>query len=222
MIKVKVCGLQQPQDALVAVEAGADFVGLVFVPNRKRRLSRDKARDIVDCLKEQCDRPPRVVGLFADQPVDEVNTITARCALDMVQLCGAESPEYCGQIAVPLIKVFHVPAGPPTQAIVKALAERIKPFSGQGHQVALDRLVEGLQGGTGATFDWKIGAEISSRGFSYILAGGLDPNNVAMAIKTARPWGVDVSSGVETQGVKDPDKIRRFVAEARQAGNDWI
>ena len=221
MIKVKVCGLQRPQDALVAAEAGADFVGLVFVPNRRRRLSQDKAQSIVDRLKERCDRPPRVVGLFADQPMNEVNTIAARCALDMAQLCGAESLEYCGQIVVPVIKVLHVPADPPNQEAVETLPERMKPLIEQGHLVALDRLVEGLQGGTGATFDWKIGAELSSRGFFYILAGGLEPDNVALAVKTARPWGVDVSSGVETKGVKDPVKIRRFVAEAKQAGNDW-
>lgn len=216
MVKVKIDGLQRVEDALVAAEAGADFIGLVFVPNRRRRVTVAQARRVVDAVREQSGSPPKVVGIFADQPINEVNETVAACRLDMVQLCGSESPEYCGQMAVAVIKVLHVSADSTTHEAIEVLSERVRLITGQGHMVTLDRMVEGLQGGTGVAFDWKVAAAISGRGHKYILAGGLTPENVGEAIQTASPWGVDVSSGVETEGVKDSDKIRRFIAEARQ------
>jgi phosphoribosylanthranilate isomerase len=218
MVKVKICGIQHPKDALVAAEAGADFVGVVFVPNRRRRISPEKAREITERLKGNDTFQPRVVGLFANQPVDEVNGIASRCRLDMVQLCGGETPDYCRQVKVPVIKVLHVPAGPHSPEMLNGLMERMAPFVEQGHLITLDRLVEGLQGGTGAAFDWRVAADLSERGCSYILAGGLKPGNVALVVERTRPWGVDVSSGVETDGAKDEGKIRRFIAEAKDTG----
>ncbi len=217
MLKVKICGLQQPQDAVTAAMAGADFLGLVFVPERRRRLTPEGALEIVEAARRVSGVAPKLVGLFADQPLDEVNGVVDRCGLDMAQLCGGESPEFCASLTAPCIKVVHVAGGRQKGDALKALGERIGPFQQVGCLITLDRLVEGLQGGTGETFDWGIAAEMKGEGYDFILAGGLTPENVGEAVDKARPWGVDVSSGVETDGAKDAEKIRRFVREARKA-----
>jgi phosphoribosylanthranilate isomerase len=215
MTRVKICGIQQPEHAIVAAEAGADFIGLVFVPQRRRRLELGAARAIVSDLKTHGNNPPKVVGLFADQPLEEVNQVIRTCQLDLVQLCGQESLDYCGRVEAGVIKVFHVHSTGPGN--VTRLAENIQPFREAGHLVTLDRLVDGLPGGTGQKFDWEIAAQLSQQGHSFLLAGGLTPDNVAHGVATVKPWGVDVSSGVETDGVKDSKKIRAFVRSAKQS-----
>ena len=216
MTKVKICGIRTLEDALVASEAGADFIGLVFVPGRPRRLAIDEARVIVDGLRASGDHVPQVVGLFADQPLDVVSDTIRACRLDRAQLCGNESLDYCRQTEAGVIKVLHVPGGKPEEPVIADLADRISAYRGAGHLVTLDRLVAGIPGGTGERFDWAIAEELSRRGHSFLLAGGLLPENVAQAVAMVKPWGVDVSSGVETDGGKDPDKIRDFVRSARQ------
>ena len=216
MIKVKICGVQRLEDALVASEAGADFIGLVFVPGRPRRLAMDKAGDIVDGLRASGDAVPHVVGLFADQPLDVVNETIRACRLDRAQLCGVESLDYCLQTEAGVIKVLHVPGGQPEESVVADLAERVSAYRESGHLVTLDRLVAGVPGGTGESFDWAVAETLSHSGHSFLLAGGLLPENVAHAVARVKPWGVDVSSGVETDGRKDPRKIRDFVRSARQ------
>jgi phosphoribosylanthranilate isomerase len=216
-VRVKICGVRQPADSLVAARAGADFVGLVFVPGRRRRLGREDAGRVVAALRGGIAAAPRVVGLFADQPAEEVCRTVERCSLDMVQLCGDESPEYCDQLGVPVIKVVHVPAGGEMEAALERLSRRAEAYVLRGHMITLDRKVVGMQGGTGRSFDWSIARAMAARGFSFLLAGGLTPENVGLALRTVRPWGVDVSSGVETGGAKDPDKIRAFVQAAKAA-----
>ncbi len=213
---VKICGILQPSDALAAVESGADLVGMVFVPGRRRKREISAAQAVVAALRE-LEKSPPTVGLFADQPLEEVNRVVSECELDMVQLCGHESLEYCSQMAVPVIKVLHILPSWDVEHAVGLLTEQIESLSEQGHWVTLDRRVEGLQGGTGQSFNWQIAREFSDRGYRFLLAGGLDPDNVAAAVTAAQPWGVDVSSGVETQGDKDPDKVRAFIAAARSA-----
>ena len=217
MTAIKICGIQKAEDALVAASAGADFVGLVFVPQRRRRLTEEPAAQIVKALTESPGKTPRVVGLFADQPIDEVNRHIKSCHLDRVQLCGSESLDYCGQVLAPVIKVIHVPEGGASDDDVDRLAESIQKFRDAGHLVTLDRQVNGLQGGTGKSFDWSIAARLAQAGHEFLLAGGLTPENVAEAVRTVAPWGVDVSSGVETGGVKDATKIRSFIQQVRQA-----
>ena len=117
---------------------------------------------------------------------------------------------------MPVIKVLHIPESSSSQVQTGELEERIKSHREASNLVTLDRLVEGLQGGTGEGFDWDIAAQLSRRGNSFLLAGGLSPENVAQAVATVCPWGVDVSSGVETGGVKDHDKIREFIYNARK------
>ena len=214
-IKVKICGIQRPEDALVAAEAGADFVGVVFVPQRRRRLDIRAAKHIVTVLRAAAGQAPRVVGLFADQSLDDVNDIIDDCDLDLVQLCGKESPEYCGTVKAPVIKVVHVDANAGPGA-VDGLAARVGSYRDAGHLVTLDRLIEGVPGGTGRSFNWDVAARLSQRGFSFLLAGGLTPDNVSRAVAEVKPRGVDVSSGVEINGVKDHDKIRSFIVNARE------
>ncbi len=237
MIKVKICGIRTLEDAQVAAQAGADLVGLVFVPGRRRRLDTKAARAIAVGLKASRGEVPQVVGLFADQPLDEVNQVIETCGLDLAQLCGGESLDYCGQTRCPVIKVLHVANSPSTPPLLKGgrgdfsteqrgpwadgpdianLEQRIRAYRAAGHLVTLDRLVEGLQGGTGHSFNWEVAARLSQRGLSFLLAGGLSPENVAQAVATVRPWGVDVSSGVETDGAKDHEKIRAFIENDRQ------
>ena len=215
-MKVKICGIRALDDALVAAEAGADFIGMVFVPERHRRITPEAAKVIVDGVRHSGGTVPRIVGLFADQPLEEVGGIIKFCGLDLAQLCGKESVEYAGQVGCDVIKVVHV-AESATATDDAGTGARLKDFSGVGHLVTLDRYVEGIQGGTGKGFDWSVAASLSQAGHPFLLAGGLTPENVSEAIVAVNPWGVDVSSGVETGGNKDHEKIRAFMHNARAA-----
>jgi len=216
MTRIKICGIQGLSEALVAAEAGADYIGLVFVPGRHRRLDTEAARAIVSGVRAAVGQPSQIVGLFADQPLDEVNRTIETCRLDLAQLCGAEPLDYCEQVQGRVIKVLHIAGSSSGDAVVADLSERTLAYQAAGHLVTLDRLVEGLQGGTGQRFDWAIAAELARRGYSFLLAGGLSPDNVAQAVAAVQPWGLDVSSGVETAGRKDPEKIRAFIRNVRQ------
>ena len=158
-----------------------------------------------------------MVGLFADQPLEEVNETIAHCALDAVQLCGREGVEYAADVDCQVIKVVHVPASYRAPDDVPTVAGRLREYADAGCVVTLDRLVEGIQGGTGQSFNLDVAASLARRGNDFLLAGGLTPANVGRVISEVRPWGVDVSSGVETLGKKDRRKIRQFVENARHA-----
>ena len=214
MIKVKICGIRTLEDALVAADAGADFVGMVFVPERHRRIETEIGKEICDGLRAAA-RPPKSVGLFADQPLEEVNRIVQECRLDLVQLCGEEPVEYTVGVSCRVIKVVHIPNNV-DDGSAHELATVFTAFNNAGHLVTLDRLVKGIQGGTGRKFDWEVAASLSRRDHSFILAGGLTPNNVGRAVSLVRPWGVDVSSGIETRGQKDHRKIQEFIRNARE------
>ena len=218
MLKVKIDGVQRVEDALTADEAGADFIGLVFVPNRRRRVSAEQARRVVDAVKTTSDNPPKLVGLFADQPLEEVRETVRDSGVDMVQLCGAESIEFCDGAPVPVFRAIHVRGGHLGPKELEELGLQMKVLRERGHSATLDREVAGLQGGTGQTFDWKVATKLAEAGFEFMLAGGLTPENVSQAVREVNPWGVDVSSGVELGGIKDAEKIRRFVSEAKSAG----
>ena len=213
---VKICGVRRLDHALIAADAGADYVGLVFVPGRRRRVEPTAARSITDGLRTGGASAPKSVGLFGDQPLDEVLDTIAVAGLDFVQLCGDEPLDYCRQVQkrAAIIKVLHVPNDTAPNAIAD-VASRIDAYTAAGCTVTLDSDVAGLHGGTGQSFDWSIAAQLAASGHQFLLAGGLTPENVAEAVTVVRPWGVDVSSGVETDGEKDADKIRQFVANAR-------
>ena len=218
MTKFKICGLRDADNALVAANAGADFLGLNFVPGVRRRITPEQAESIIDHLRTKLGEPvPTIVGLFANQPVDEVNNIVERCGLELAQLCGDEPREYWSEVAAPVIKQIKVRDDGPTDAAVEMAARQIEEVTGSGCTPMLDKFEQGHLGGTGRTFDWRVASELAER-YDLILAGGLTPDNVARAIEEVGPWAVDVSSGVETDGVKDAAKIRRFAEEARGAG----
>lgn len=198
---VKICGLREVEHARVAVEAGADFVGFVFAPTR-RYVAPKQVRAITQELPRSVPR----VGLFVDETAETIREIFATCRLDYVQLCGDESPEYCVALGLPVVKSLRVRGG--------EIAAEVERYATVSHWIQLDGFQRGAYGGTGTTFDWRLAGELSSR-YRIMLAGGLNPENVGEAIAVGQPWGVDVSSGVETDGQKDVAKIRAFVRAAK-------
>ena len=215
MTKFKICGLRDADNALVAASAGADFLGFNFVPGVRRRIPVHDARAVIGELRERCDRTtPRVVGLFADQPADEVNRTIDACGLDLVQLCGEESRDYMRLILEPVVKMIKVRDEDGLDEAAARTIQAADALVADGHMVQLDKYEAGAKGGTGRTFDWRVAARVAER-HDIVLAGGLDPDNVRRAIDAVSPWAVDVSSGVETDGVKDPAKIRAFAAAVK-------
>jgi phosphoribosylanthranilate isomerase len=204
---VKICGLREVEHAQAAVAAGADLVGFVFAATR-RYVSPEIVAGITARL------PPTVqkVGLFVNAPADEVRRVVRDCGLDYAQLCGEETPEYCRDLGVPVIRSLRV-RGP-------EVADEVERFASVVAWCQLDGFQPNAYGGTGTRFDWRLATEIAARQ-TIVLAGGLTPENVAEAITVVRPRGVDVSSGVETDGRKDSAKITAFVRTARAAARPF-
>ena len=209
--RVKICGLRTAEHALAAAEAGADLLGFVFVEGVRRQLQPRQGWDVVSGYRAaHGPGGPALVGLFRNQPLEWVNGVIRDAGLDYAQLCGDETPEYAAGLLAPAIRQVLVrPNTEPGQLrrdVTDALA---------GHEmVVLDRFDPVAPGGTGKPFDWRIAEGVAgARG--VLLAGGLDPGNVADAVRMLQPWGVDVSTGVETDGVKDPARISAFITAAR-------
>jgi phosphoribosylanthranilate isomerase len=201
--KVKICGITRLDDALAAVRLGADALGFNFWPRSKRHVSPAEVRAIVRRL------PPLVtaVGVFVDPTRDEVLRAVDASGVGVVQLHGDEPPELCLSLPLPVVKAIRV-------ADAHSLAA-LASYEVQGF--LLDAPSPGY-GGSGATFDWSLAAEVA-RELPIVLAGGLTPENVAEAVTTVRPFAVDVASGVESApGVKDAERMRRFVERAKEAG----
>ena len=217
MTKVKICSVQEAEHILAAAESGANFVGLNFVPGVRRRLPEDKAREMVQAFRDRYNRTgPRLVGIFVDQPLDEVDRILQECDLDMAQLSGHESLEYAKLVSKPVIKAVHVPAEKPAGEVIASLRPLLAELDSAGVLPLLHPDVGQAHGGTGAALDWEIARALAGD-WCFLLAGGLDPENVAQAVGQVQPWGVDVSSGVETAGIKDVEKIEAFVQRAGAA-----
>lgn len=203
-VRSKICGITRIEDALAAVEAGADAIGFVFYAKSPRAVNVQQARAIIRAL------PPFVttVGLFVNASRCELGEILDAVPLDLLQFHGDESAEACEEWRRPYIKALRVKAGDDIAAAVAA-------FPGASG-VLLDTYVEGVPGGTGEAFDWSLIPPDLSK--PLILAGGLTPENVADAVARVRPYAVDVSGGVEaSKGIKDHAKIRAFIAAARKA-----
>jgi phosphoribosylanthranilate isomerase len=200
---VKVCGTTSEEDALLAVAMGADAIGFIFAPS-PRQVAPQLVRDIVKRL------PPEVVtvGVFRDQAPERVIEIVQSTGLRVAQLHGHESPEQARQIKerVPvLFKVFA--AGDPAVRQARSFGAAVI-------------MVDSPGGGSGQVFDWSLAEDVPG-GLRLMLAGGLGPDNVADAIHTVHPWGVDACSGLEAEpGRKDPRKLRMFIANAKEAGGD--
>ncbi|WP_079202595.1 phosphoribosylanthranilate isomerase [Pseudomonas sp. CC6-YY-74] len=204
VVRCKICGITRVEDALAAVEAGADAIGLVFYAKSPRAVTVQQAQAILAAL------PPFVttVGLFVDSPRGELNAILDAVPLDLLQFHGDETPAACEGFRRPYIKALRVKPG-------VDIAAQIGLY-GSAAGVLLDTFVPGVPGGTGEAFDWSL----VPRGLHMpiILAGGLTPGNVHAAIEQVQPYAVDVSGGVEaSKGVKDHDKIHAFVRAVRSA-----
>lgn len=215
MTKVKICGVTLPEHALAAADAGADYIGLMFAESH-RRITPAHARSIIAAVRALPGDAPKCVGVFANAPAAEVNAIAADLALDLVQLSGDEDEDYIEQITVPVIKALRISPDLPDRVAVATAGRSLAALREASAIPLLDSHVAGRYGGTGAIADWGLAAQLSLS-YQFLLAGGLTPDNVTEAIRTVRPWGVDVSSGVETDKVKDVAKIRAFIAAVRAA-----
>lgn len=203
MIKIKICGITNLEDALEATELGADALGFVFYKKSPRFIDPLRAAEIIGQL------PPFVVpiGVFVNEKEERIRDIAAQACLQGLQLHGDESPEFCQRFGTRVIKAFQVKD-----------RESLKHLSHYRVSACLlDSYKEGMRGGTGGTFDWHLAVVAKTLG-RVILAGGLTPDNVAEAVKLVQPYGVDVSGGVEREkGRKDHGKLRKFITEARRA-----
>lgn len=211
---VKICGIMQPQHALVAAESGADMLGMMFAPSR-RRISAEVARSITTALYGKVNRP-LFVGVFVNESTERMLEIAEQVDLDMLQLSGDESPEQVNECSTyyHTIKAVRFPGNMPFEEALSGLEPYVRLDRGDRVRLLLDTYSPGVYGGTGKTADWSLAAGISER-LPLILAGGLNPDNVSSAIEQVSPWAVDVSSGVERDGVKDNGLITAFLTAAR-------
>lgn len=199
-VKVKVCGITSLSDAMAAAILGADALGFIFYKKSPRFIEPERARKIISNL------PPMVktVGVFVDEQPENIKEIGKICGLDLFQLHGEESPEFCKSLMPRSLKAIRIRD--------KARDEEIHAYKGSVRGILLDTWSKDAKGGTGQTFNWEIARDIV-KGFEVpvILAGGLNPENIKDAIKKVKPYGVDVSSGVEkAPGVKDQRLLEEF------------
>ncbi len=203
--RIKICGITRVQDGLAAARLGAHAIGLVFYDASPRAVDAQQARSIVDIL------PPFVttVGLFVNAEAGAVRETLANVPLQLLQFHGDETPDYCAAFGVPYLKAVRVRPG-------VDLLQYARDFR-TARGLLLDAYVEGVHGGTGATFDWSLIPQ--SLPLPIVLSGGLDADNVAAAVRAVRPWAVDVSSGVESaKGIKDAAKMEAFMNGVCDAG----
>jgi len=196
-VKIKICGMTSLEDTLLAVKGGADAVGFIFYKKSPRAVSVKTVKSIVSAL------PPFIetVGVFVNESADRINRIADSCNLSAVQLHGNESPAFCKKIRRKVIKAVRVKG--------KESFDGLSSFKVSA--ILLDAHSEEQQGGTGETFDWRLVGQGKKYG-PVILAGGLDPKNVAHAIQKVKPYAVDVCSGVERMpGKKDPVRLKAFI-----------
>lgn len=202
--RIKFCGMTRAEDVRLAVELGVDFIGLILAERSPRRLLPGQARALRALVPEEIG----VVALVMDNPRGEVADIVAGLHPDYLQFHGGEDDAFCAGFGLPFFKAIAMgDGGDPLEAMAKFPS---------AHGFVLDGHGAGEQGGSGRSFDWTRLPKDSGR--PVLLAGGLSPDNVALAIRTAYPWGVDVSSGIEAApGVKDAAKMRRFADAVRAA-----
>ena len=200
MTNIKLCGLSRPQDIQAANRLKPDFIGFVFAPKSKRYVSPKKAEE----LKALLDPGIRAVGVFVNEPLETVAQLLDRGVIDLAQLHGGEDEDYVRALQArtgkPVIRAFRV-----------ATAEDVR----QAEESCADCILLDSGAGTGTVFDWDL---LRAARRPYFLAGGLGPDNVARAVEQLHPSGVDVSSGIETDGKKDPAKMAAFVAAVRKEG----
>ncbi len=212
--RIKICGLRSANVAIVASDAGADYLGFNFVEGVRRQLQPEDGIQIIADYRSgrKTLNRPGLVGLFRNQDPGFVNELARNSGLDYLQLCGDEDADYISKTELPIFKVVRVKE----ESTPSSLNDIIAPLLDDGHGVVLDRYDRETPGGSGISFDWTAAEGVANRE-NLLLAGGLKPENVQSAIRQLTPWGVDVSSGVEIEGVKDPVRIRAFIEAVRTA-----
>lgn len=207
MVKVKICGISNYEDAAMAVHLGVDAIGFIFAPS-PRQIRPEKAREII------YDIPPFVqtVGVFVNESPDTVRQIMEFCGLDLIQFHGHESPEMCGGFMPHTIKAFRVKN--------RSVLQTIRPYCGKIRAILFDTYAKETMGGTGKTFDWHAAVEGKAFGVPIILSGGLRPSNIVIAISKVNPFAVDVNSGVEERpGKKDHFLMEELLENIRNREN---
>jgi phosphoribosylanthranilate isomerase len=203
MVKIKICGITNIEDAMAAVDMGADALGFNFYKKSPRFIEPQKAAEIIAQL------PPFIVpiAIFVNESEDKILEALKSACIHGVQFHGDETPEFCQRFGNHVIKAFQVKD---KESLKHMSHYRVSAY-------LLDSYKEGMRGGTGETFDWHLAVVAKTFG-RVILAGGLNPDNVAEAVKLVQPYGVDVAGGVEREkGVKDHGKMKKFITEVRRA-----
>jgi len=201
MVRIKICGITNIEDALLVNVLGADALGFVFADS-PRKIDVEAAEEISSALSSSISR----VGVFVNEKAETVKTIASRCRLDVLQFHGSESPAYCASFSQKVVKAFRV----------KDFCDLNNMSNYDVDAFLLDAFVEGKLGGTGKIFNWEIAKKAKDFGKPIILSGGLNPENVVEAVNFVQPYAVDVSSGVEERpGKKDPEKVREFIDKVK-------
>lgn len=209
--KIKICGITNLEDARFAAGALVDYLGFIFYEKSPRYIEPGEAGAIINWLEG-----PEKVGVFVNQPLDDVNRIAKETGLDFVQLHGDESVEYCELVEKPIIKVIHIEE----ETVPYLLEHQINQYAEVADYLLFDTKIDGLWGGTGTTFDWDMLNE-ASIDIPFFLSGGLNADNIEEAIKTVNPYAVDISSSLEQKpGLKDFEKIESFMDQMRALEKD--
>jgi len=204
MTKIKICGIKTLKDAFAAIDAGADYLGFNFYSKSIRFIEKETCAGVISVLKKEHPQI-KLVGVFVNSSVEEIENILKICHLNLAQLHGDETPETFAQLAPRVFKAFR---GIPSDITGY---ERI-----DAPVFLVDAAVKGVYGGSGVTADWSAAAELAKK-YPLLLAGGLTPENVADAVRQVKPWGVDTASGVESApGEKDAGKMSAFVKSVNQ------
>ncbi len=213
MTLVKICGIREVEHALVAVEAGADMLGLVFYPPSSRNVSIDEARTVRDAVRQaDPDGRVRLVGLFVNETAARMNDVAEAVGLDVIQLSGDEPAATIAELNRPAFASIRIDSSGRSDE-----EGRFRELSAANPlAIMVDAHVPGMYGGTGTVADWFVAADFAVR-YPIILAGGLRSDTAADAVLRVKPFAIDVSSGVETNGTKDSTKIRAFISAARSA-----
>lgn len=210
MVRVKICGITNRQDARMSVEMGADAIGFIFAPS-PRQITPEKAREII------CGIPPFVqtVGVFVNEKPDAIREITGSCGLDFIQLHGDETPETCAEFMPQAIKAFRISDGSGLQSI--------RSYHGKIRAILFDSYDEKIRGGTGKTCNWDLAVRGKDFGIPMILSGGLTLSNIEKAISSVKPFAVDVNSGVEKRpGKKDHFLMKELMEKIRKVNHGGL
>jgi phosphoribosylanthranilate isomerase len=221
-LQTKICGIRSAASAFAAATASANYIGFNFVTSSKRLIEANEAKTIVKALKEEYPNlnRPKTVGVFANQPLLYINSVAEYCDLDMVQLSGNEPFAFAERVTAPTLKAIKVETNTSRESELKRLDQLAKLAEKKDILIILDKYDPHLQGGTGQIHDWLLAAELAKHHL-FLLSGGLNIENINEAILSIRPFGIDVASGIETDGQDNATKITAFL-NAAQLTNEGI